>query len=175
MDDTFIKARLKYQDKKVFDLVFTYYYTGLCAFANTIVNDRSAAEDIVQDIFVKFWNDCEVIEISGSLKSYFFSSVRNRSLDYLKHQNVHSKYIEERAFLDSNSTNIPEFTEEEMLKLLEQKIRTLPPRCREIFILSRFEGLKNREIGNKLSISKRTVEIQISNAIRLLKKSLVNK
>ena len=172
MDDVFLKSRLKYQDKKVFDLVFSHYYTGLCAYAYGYVKDRSISEDIVQDFFLKFWNDCEIIEISGSLKNYFFTSVRNRSLDYLKHQQVHAKFVDETISAGAENNPPPEFTEEELLQLLEQKIKELPSRCREIFMLSRFEGLSNKEIAAKLGISKRTVEVQISNALRFLKKVL---
>lgn len=170
MDDAFIKTRLRYQDKKVFDFVFVHYYTGLCAFAYGFIKDRNTAEDIVQDFFMKFWSDCEIIEINGSLKNYFFSSVRNRSLDYIKHQKVHSKYVEEIKSSDPGNDFPPEYTEEELFQLLELKIKELPGRCREIFILSRFEGLSNKEIAGKLGISRRTVELQISNAFKFLRK-----
>lgn len=174
MDDFFIKEKLKSQDKSVFDAVFTYYYSGLCAFSNHFVNNKDVAEDLVQDFFVHFWTNCPDIAITGSLKSYFFTSVKNKSLDYLKHQKVklQHKDLSLSSHEEINESDV--YTETELLEIIEKKITKLPPRCREIFILSRFKGKTNKEISELLHISKRTVELQISNALKVLKKELSN-
>ena len=91
MNETFLKKGLTERNKVVFDFVFQYYYSGLCAFAETIVKEEDVAEDIVQGLFVKFWVKATQITIQGSLKNYLFTSVRNRCFDHLKHLYVKSK------------------------------------------------------------------------------------
>jgi len=172
MDDSFIKSNIKNRDKKTFDSVFTYYYSGLCAFAYNYINDRDRVEDIVQDFFVCFWADCQDLEISGTLKSYFFSSVKNRCLDEIKHDTVKNSHKEHVMNKNSESDGYDEYAEAELLEIIEKAIAKLQPRTGEIFTLSRFQGKSNSEIASQLGITKRTVEIQISNALKELKKHL---
>jgi len=173
IDDQILIKGLKEKNKVIFDLVFTFYYSGLCAFANRFVNNRGAAEDIVQDYFVKLWEYSHSLTISSSLKSYLFTSVRNRSLDYLKHQQVR-KNLKVEAFSPAMvfPDELWEFTEPELRELIYNAMQKLPPRTREIFEMNRFAGLSNEKIANKLGISKRTVELQISNALKILRTEL---
>jgi len=158
----------------VFDFVFHYYYSGLCAYAEKILNDPNASEDIVQDLFFTLWIKHNQIQISSSLKNYLFSAVRNRSLDYLKKEKRKIHNGDATVDLHNHSENLSTFwfAESEMEKLVEKSLNKLPPRCREIFTLSRFEGHNNQEIAEQLNISKRTVELQISNALKVLRKDL---
>lgn len=174
MDEAFLKKGLAECNKVVFDFVFQYYYSGLCAFAETIAKDEAAVEDIVQDLFVTLWVKAEQISIHGSLKSYLFSSVRNRCFDYLKHQNVKTKSVQVLKRSGDTEELTPEncLAESELRERIEKSIVKLPPRCQEIFRMSRFDGLKNQEIADKLGLSKRTVELQISNALKVLRKDL---
>lgn len=172
MDDKFIKESLRAGDKKIFDFVFSYYYSGLCAFVYHYINDRDTVEDLVQDFFVKFWTHGQKIEIKGSLKSYLFSAVKKGALDYLKHQQVKSRYEDQFLATHNNSTDAYEYAESELMEIVEKELKNLPPRCREIFTLSRFKGDSNKEIAESLKISKRTVELQISVALKALKKVL---
>jgi len=174
MDDKFIIERLHAQDKKIFDTVFTYYYSGLCAFVYQYINDRDAVEDLVQDFFVKFWTENQSLEITGSLKAYLFSSVKNSALDYLKHQQVKTKYKDQFLATNEITCESHEYAESELMEIIDQQLLKLPPRCREIFTLSRFKGISNKEIAESLNISKRTVELQISNALKALKKALAD-
>ncbi|MCG6189172.1 RNA polymerase sigma-70 factor [Maribellus maritimus] len=171
MDESFLINGIKSQNKIVFDFIFHYYYSGLCAFSEKITGNEEAAEDIVQDLFVTLWTKNEQFIISSSLKNYLFTSVKNRSLDFIKREKTKAKKINVLA----NSTDLAEnlstywFAESELTRVIEDCLQKLPPRCREIFVLSRFEGLKNQEIADKLEISKRTVELQISNALKSLR------
>jgi RNA polymerase sigma-70 factor (ECF subfamily) len=174
MDDHFIKERLKSQDKSVFDSIFSYYYSGLCAFSYQFVQNRDVAEDLVQEFFVRFWTDCPSIEITGSLKSYFFTSVKNKSLDYLKHLQVRSKHKENYLSEQEVFSEFMEYAETELMDLIELELKKLQPRCQEIFRMSRFKGISNKEIAESLNLSQRTVELQISNALKVLKKELKN-
>ena len=172
MDEKYIIEGLKNKDKAVFDFVFGYYYTGLCAYTRRTVNDKDVAEDLVQDFFVRLWIDSSKIEITTSIKSYFFTSVKNRALNHLKHLKIKEKF-DSRAMNGSNEEyNNWELTEPELTDLIEKGMQKLPPRCREIFMLSRFEGKDNGKIAEMFGISKRTVEIQISNALKILRTAL---
>lgn len=169
MDEKFIIAGLKSRDKTVFDFVFSYYYTGLCAYTRRWVYAPEVAEDLVQDFFVRLWINSSNIEINKSLKSYFFTSLKNRAVNHLKHVKIKEKYSVHAKNGLFEEYNNWEFTESELNDLIERGMQKLPPRCREIFILSRLEGKGNAEIAEILGISKRTVELQISNALKLLR------
>ncbi|MBL7111517.1 MAG: RNA polymerase sigma-70 factor [Bacteroidales bacterium] len=174
MDENYIKKKLQSQDKIVFDYVFTYYYSGLCAFVNHFVHDRDVSEDLVQDFFVHFWIDCPKIEISGSLKSYFFSAVKNKTSDYFKHVKVKNHYKDHILSKQVVKTEASEYAEVELMALIKKGLKKLQPRCREIFVLSRFNGKSNKEISEFFKISQRTVELQISNALKILRIELAD-
>ena len=169
LDEKYIISGLKNKDKTVFDFVFTYYYAGLCAYTRRWVNDPDVAEDLVQDFFVKLWTNSAKIEITSSLKSYFFTSVKNRSVNHLKHIKIKESFGAQAMIGQAEEYRNWEFTEPELTDLIEKGMQKLPPRCREIFILSRFEGKDNAKIAEMLGISKRTVELQISNALKILR------
>ncbi len=174
MNERYLIDGLTNRNKAVFDFIFHYYYSGLCAFCEHITGDQQAAEDIVQDLFVGLWIKHRQIQITNSLKNYLFTSVKNRSLDHLKKE---KRKIKKQAILPGRE-EIPEnlsslwFAESELRSIVEISLKKLPPRCREIFELSRFEGLKNQEIADRLNLSKRTVELQVSNALKQLRNDL---
>jgi len=172
--DELLITGLKKRDKAVFDYIFNYYYSGLCAFSVQFLKDREAAEDLVQDFFVNFWMESSEFQIKISLKSYLFTSVKNRCLDKLKHSKVHEKFQNHILFGSSKSESSIDtyFAESELRQAIQTSMLKLPPRCREIFELSRLNGLTNQEISDKLSISKRTVELQISNSLKVLRQEL---
>ncbi len=173
MDEKYLIEGLKNKNRVVFDFVFHYYYSGLCAYAEKIIGDTKIVEDIVQDLFVKLWVKNQEISINSNLKSYLFSAVKNRSLDLLKHEKIKKKSL--KVLKDKEKSNHFEefwFAESELSRIIYESIKKLPPRCGEIFKLSRFEGVKNQQIADQLGISKRTVELQISNALKALRKDL---
>ena len=174
LDEKLLISGLQQQNKVIFDLVFTYYYSGLCAFANQILKDIQASEDLVQDFFVKIWHQADKIQINCSLKSYFFSSIKNRAFDILKHEKVKTQYANLNDGCEESVTpdEIWEFTQGELEELIEKALQQVPPRAREIFELSRFKGVANDDIARQLNISKRTVEVQISRALQVLRVEL---
>lgn len=175
MKDILLIEGLGRRDKVIFDFVFNYYYSSLCAFAMQYLHDRDAVEDLVQDFFVAVWMEAPRMQISTSLKSYLFAGVKNRCLDFQKHHKVTEKYKAYILFTAENEDNSFEhyFAESELRLTIEKSMSKLSPRCREIFELSRLNGLSNLEISDKLGISKRTVELQISNSLKILRKELV--
>ncbi len=174
MDEQYLIDGLLNRNKIIFDFVFHYYYSGLCAYCERITNSRHAAEDIVQELFVTLWIKHHQIRIESSLKNYLFTSVKNRSLDYLKHEERKSRNLTNLAAKKELSENLASlwFAESELQAIIQKSLEKLPPRSREIFEMSRFEGMKNQDIANKLELSKRTVELQISNALKQLREDL---
>ena len=174
MKEQYLINGLLTRNKVVFDFIFQYYYSGLCAYCERITENQQVSEDIVQELFVTLWVKCEQIQITSSLKSYLFTSVKNRSLDHLKREQRKTQklnHLVEKTELPENLSSLW-FAESELQAVVEKSLEKLPPRCREIFELSRFERLKNQEIADKLGLSKRTVELQVSNALKQLRTDL---
>lgn len=175
MNDLFIIGELRRGNKVVFDYIFNYYYSSLCAFSMKYINDHEEVEDLVQDMFVNLWAEAPNLNIRSSLKSYLFASVRNSCLDFIKHRKVSEKYMTYILYSTDCNDNSTDryFSESELRQTVNKGMEKLSSRCREIFILSRMQGLSNKDISEKLEISKRTVELQISNALKILRKELV--
>lgn len=164
--------KIKNSDPKAFDLLFYNNYESLCNYAFSIIKDSGASEDIVQDFFVKIWVNRANLTPSKFSKSYIFRSVYNSCLDYIKHQSVRGKY---QSILQA-SDQIDEFQDSlegfELMQQVELAIQKLPDKCREVFCLSRFEGLKYKEIAARLNISENTVDTQIRRALQFLRDDL---
>lgn len=174
IDENLLISRLRSGDQTAFELIFRFYYPGLVVFASQITLDKDEATEIVQDFFVRLWENRSSIKESKSLKAYFFVSVKNRSLNFLKKSEVYANTIEQlKNLTDTSPLFDPDiFVESELQQKIKDAIDKLPARCGEIFVMSRFQGLSNDEIAAKLDISKRTVETQISNALKHLRVEL---
>lgn len=173
LEDIYLIAGLNKRDTKVFDFVFTYYYSGLCVFANRYLNDSDEAEDVVQDMFVKLWSNAGNLGINSSLKGFLATTVRNKCLNIIKHRKIEEKYRTlQCATTPEPIEEFPLYTQSELEDVFDGALKKLPPRCRQIFEKSRFEGMNNQSIADELGLSKRTVELQISNALKILREEL---
>lgn len=174
MNENALILGLRNRDKKIYEYIFNYYYSGLCAYSLKYIQDKEIIEDIVQDFFVTLWTKSDKLEISTSLKSYLFVSVRNRCLNYVKHTRIDDNFKAKIQVLAKGLSNddFELYVEAELRESFENALNKLPTKCREIFILSRVKGIKNQEIADQLGISKRTVESQISIALRVLRGEL---
>jgi RNA polymerase sigma-70 factor (ECF subfamily) len=176
LSETVLYKRMKEGDHTAFEIIFRSYYAGLVVFSNQFLQDRDAAEELVQGFFVTLWEKRRQINENAAVRSYLFTSIRNRSLNYLKHKSVEKDVLEK---LEELASSHPVFYEnvylrkELRIRILES-IEALPPRAREVFIMSRNQGMSNDEIADKLQISKRTVEKHISQALKALRKNLVD-
>ena len=158
-------------DKNRFKEVFKEYYNPLCNFAAGITSDRKMAQDVVQDVFTKLWDKRNELHINSSEKSYLFQAVKHRAFEILRKRKNESK-LNEIEFEASYSTerDMEEQANKFMLKeFLYNSIRQLPPKCQEIFVLNKVNGLTYNEIADDLDISVKTVENQIGKAYRKLR------
>lgn len=162
-------------DYYAFRELFTHHYRALCNYAMRVVVTREIAEEVVSDVFVKLWKNREQIEVHTSFQAYIYRAVRNQALDYLKLR-VHRQY--ERESLDTvqwNMSHADHFTPAEEMSFnefynyIEDCINDLPKQCQLIFRLSREEGLRYRDIAERLDISVKTVETQMSRALKVLR------
>ena len=176
LEEKILILRLKDGDKTAFEIIFRHYYPGLLIFVSQIILDKDEAEEIVQDFFVQLWEKCSTLKKGISLKSYFFTSVKNRSFNYLKKSKIKQQTVEQLKYLAANNPlyNPDIFVESELQQRIKSAISKLPSRCSEIFVMNRFRGFSNDEIAEKLNISKRTVETQITNALKVLRVELKN-
>jgi RNA polymerase sigma-70 factor (ECF subfamily) len=161
-------------DHTAFELLFRFYYPGMVIFTSNIVLNNEDAEEIVQDFFVKLWSKRNLINDTSSLKNYLFTSVKNRAVNFLKKQQLNRKVTDKLEEMVSTDQlyNPDLFILSELQTKINNACGKLQPRTREIFSLSRFKGLSNDEIADQLNISKRTVETQISKALKVLREEL---
>ena len=172
LSDQEILQKLKRGNKDIFESLFRTYHQPLSVYAASIISSQEDGEEIVQDLFFHLWEKRSQLNISSSLKSYLYRAVRNRCLNFIKHQKVKEKYRQDALQNYSEMISISEEEPSDLPIKIQQAIGKLPNRCREIFELSRFEGLKYREIADVLGISPKTVEVQMGKALRELRKAL---
>lgn len=173
LSDEKLVENVKNDDIESFEILFRRYYGYLCSYACQIVKDSANAEEIVQDFFVRLWEKRAKLFIETSVKNYFFRSIKNHCINAIQHDKIKAKYAQkiiaetEIAFSDEEN-----FVEPELSEKISESIQELPEKRQEIFRLSREEGLKYREIAEKLNISVKTVETQMSLAIKFLRDKL---
>ena len=164
--------------KQDFKELFEQYYNPLCNFANSILYDSTKAEDAVQDVFVKMWQKKDTVGGLENVKSYLFQATKNKCIEYLRKLKLDKKLSEENeSRLEmSSSINTDDEAEKYVLKeKLFNSIRQLPPKCRNVFTMSKINGLTYSEIAEELDISPKTVENQIGRALRLLREMMNTK
>jgi RNA polymerase sigma-70 factor (ECF subfamily) len=165
-------------DVAAFEILYKEYYIYLCLISEHIVKNPSDAEEIVSDVFIRFWNIRERIEITTSIKAYLVRSVYNASLNHLESFRLQNRLTDrfnnsdyELLIWDNNYT-LGQLFEREILEILEKGISDLPDACRQIFLLSRNENMKYSDIAGKLDISVNTVKTQMKIALARLRESL---
>ena len=161
-------------DNKDFEELFEELYESLCRFSYSMVKDTAASEDIVQEQFIYLWEKRDDISIRNSAKSYLFKAVRNKSINYLKEKyaNIHFENTTEIFDIAEFSTPGHEYETQELEKIITLALESLPDRCYHIFSLSRYSPLSNKHISERLNISEKTVENQITIALKKIKSYL---
>lgn len=172
-DEINIFDAIRNSDRQAFEQVFKHSYQPLTAYAFRFVRDLPTAENIVQDVFLKLWQNRKEMSITTSLDHYLFRAVRNHCLNFLDKARVRATYLRMQVERDSNDNDYKEYYPEiGLLEIIENAISALPEKRQEIFRLAREEGLKYREIADQLNISVKTVEAQMSLALKQLRDSL---
>lgn len=169
-----ILVQISKGNEKTFEALFRTHYAALCGYAKKYLLELEQAEEIVQDLFYNLWNKREALEIQTSIEAYLFRSVRNACLNAIKHQKVRENYAAQ-AQASNNPGGHENRNPVEALELqekIDQAINALPPERKKIFLLSRFEGKKYREIADELGLSVKTVEAQMGSALKFLRENL---
>lgn len=159
------------------ELLYRHYYQPLCSHAIRFLYSKAAAEDLVSEIFYPFYQKALYREITTSYRAYLYKTVRHRAYNYLRKETncmLNAEVIAE--FSDDVHQQPDSITQyEELYQAIEQAINSLPPQCRKIYLMHRFEGKKYAQIAELLHLSPKTVEVQIRKASHFLKNFLQRK
>lgn len=161
------QAGNEYAFKEIFDR----YDRLLFVYALKKLGNRDDAKDIVQEVFIKLWDNRSHLNINISLKSYLYSAVRNAALNIFRHRNIDEKCLASLQDLLDTHSDASDYLirEKDIARLIETEISLLPPKMREVFELRRKRYLSNREIAEYLQISEHTVATHIKRAIKVLR------
>lgn len=174
-DEDIILELLKGSDQKAFKRLFYYYAEPLRSFISYFIHDPESSEELVLDIFMSLWENRFSLKIHTSLKAYLFQSARNKVISYFRTKKEQC-YLLEMPDFDLGQENETSFLGiKELSVLIEEAVSLLPDRCRQIFLKSRIELLSNKEIVEQMHISEKTVENQITIALKKIRKFLNEK
>lgn len=173
--EEYILHQIKKNDSKAFELLFDRYYVSLCRYCFIFLKNEVHAEEIVQQFFINFWVNRNTLMITTSLKSYLYRSVRNRCLNFIRDEKTKVKAVSElKQTLEKNGYSEQTLLIEvdELHEIIQSAIESLPEKCQNIFKMSRNMELSTKEIAAELSLSPKTVENQITIALKKIKKYL---
>ena len=156
-------------DRDIFHEVFDAHYGVLCHYAFTIIRDSDEAEDMVQSIYAKLWEQRSTIDITISVRAYLFKSVYKKCMNFLEHREVKRNHNGYTVHSTLGEHQQPEVFPEELEENIKRAINALPLQCRTIFIMSRYDGLKHSEISERMNISVNTIQNQICKALKILR------
>lgn len=166
-------AALKKGDQTAFRSIYDQFYRYLVVTAYNVLGDADAARDLAQDVFVELWKKRDTIQITSGLKPYLRRAVVNKTLNYIKARRIDFDAPENLPEMTSTLDSADETLEaSEMEKIIHQAISELPERCRLVFTLCRLEKLSHKEISEKLGISTKTVEAQMTRALAMLRRAI---
>lgn len=165
-----------FHTKADFEGLFREHYQNLVSYSFFYLKDHAASEEAVQDVFFTLWQKREDLNISSSIKAYLYRSVRNHCLNVIKHIEIRENYKEhnERSRMEVEGRGEQTLETKELELRIEKAIDQLPPERKRIFIMSRYEDMKYREIAYELGISVKTVEAQMGKALKFLREQLVD-
>lgn len=172
IEEKILFNEIRNRNRKVFEALFREYYPFLTKFAEGFIFNKHVSEDIVQNLFVSFWESSKRIEIETSIKSYLYQSVKNRCLNYLRDLHVQDKnkllYIEASL----NSDDPSSWQEIDLTRKIQDAIDSLPPQMKELFKMKYLQGAKTKEIAEAKGISENTIKTQLQRAKEKLRKKL---
>ncbi|MBX2922800.1 MAG: RNA polymerase sigma-70 factor [Chitinophagaceae bacterium] len=155
-----------------FDEIYQRHWDGMFRSAYALLKDRDAAMDILQEVFIWLWQHRDHIQIVSSLKTYLSSSVYYKAANYIRQGKIRQTFFEELKTIYIEQTEEDQMEIKELKSIIKQHTSQLPEKCRQVYYLSRNEHLSNKEIAEKMGISVKTVENQMTIALRRLRASL---
>ena len=167
--------RIREGDEAAFEAMFRTHYDGLCRYVAGYLGSRDAAEDVVQGVFARIWDD-RVHWVVGDLQRYLYAAVRRRATSQFRRAAVRRRaapLLALEASARAGAAADAEFEAEELRRRLERALTALPPRTRAAFVLSRREGLSYAEVASRMAISPKTIGVHISRALTVLRKALL--
>ena len=173
--DAELLQRLRAGDERALEIVFRTHYSGMASFVQRFVRSPDVAEELVQDLFLKLWSKREQLSEIETFRTYLYRAARNQALNWLRRQKLERRWQEEHAGDEEATTTQmadEDASEHEVAAAVRSAIDRLPPRCREVFLLSRDGGLTYAEIARTLEISVKTVETQMGRALKSLRVAL---
>jgi RNA polymerase sigma-70 factor (family 1) len=174
LTDSELSTLLITGDHKAYEQLYQRYFRLLYTYAYKKLRDEEQAKDIIQEFFTELWHKRKITVFSTNLTGYFFSAVNNRVANYFSRETIKTKYIESfSSFLAAENNATDHLVrEKQLMEMIDREIQALPLKMREVFEMSRKQHLSNKEIAEKLAISERTVETQVSNALFRLRTKL---
>ncbi|WMX16173.1 MULTISPECIES: RNA polymerase sigma-70 factor [unclassified Aureispira] len=160
--------------QREFQEIYHRHFNGLANYAYSVLKDKDAAKDVVQDVFLDLWNKRETLSIKTSLEAYLIRAVKFKSIDFIRKDKTKQQYVANMTPSGVPQTESDDGDErnEDRKKQLSYAIAQLPAKCRQVFLLSRVNGYTYKEIAEEMDISAKTVENQISRALKLLRQKL---
>jgi RNA polymerase sigma-70 factor, ECF subfamily len=174
MEQKDIMESIRSGNIRVFENFFRLLYQPLCYYALKYVASPDTAEEIVQDLFYTLWEKRDSLIITTSLKAYMYTATHNRCMKFIDHRQIEQKYEKYyREQVNGSSEHADNLAGvNEIQRIINKTLDTLPEKCSRIFRLNRFEGLRYNDIAEKLSISVKTVEANMGKALKLLRENL---
>ncbi len=167
-----LMERIKQSDEYAFRMLFNRYWEELYVFSCSIIEDKVIAKDLTQEVWISFWERRKKIE-NDNIKAYLYKAIRFRVYKELRDNRKLNSQVEliDNIISSTNTDDIINLADTN--NTVQESINQLPPRSKEVFELSRYKGLSNQEISDKLGISKRTVETHISNSLKHLRRNII--
>jgi RNA polymerase sigma-70 factor (family 1) len=173
-EDLELIRRMSQDDKNAFDGIYNSYWEQLLKYSFKLTRSLETSQEIVQDLFVDLWIQRKRIEIKTSLKSYLFNALRYKIIDHIKRSKKKEDYMHEMliSYMGMNNDTENQLYFSNLHESYEAALQTLPPKCREVFQMSRNDHKSIEEISKELNISSQTVKNQISRALKILRTNL---
>ncbi|QXU43945.1 RNA polymerase sigma factor [Pedobacter sp. D749] len=161
-------------NKEAFEIIYDRYWLLLIRHANHMLNDEEEAKDVVQEVFTALWSRSDSLPSYPNLAAFLYAVTRNRILNRLKHFKIEAKYLAQVEHIIQQPSQMPDsrMREQDLKRVIEEGLNSLPPKMREVFELSRKQHKTHKEIAEQLNISDKTVKKQINNALRILKSKM---
>ncbi|MDE6800538.1 MAG: RNA polymerase sigma-70 factor [Phocaeicola sp.] len=169
-DDVLLLKLIQSKDEHAFKYLFDTYFVSLCRYVHLYLDSTQEGEELVLDIFMYLWEHSSQINLTLSLKAYLFQAARNRCLNFLRDRKLTISLDEAGDVVNDETASSLEM--KELNRLIQEAVCALPDKCREVFQLSREKNMTNQEIADKMNISVKTVEAQITKALKRIKSFL---